>query len=296
MRLTIAVPLMNQLQDSKGILALLKYISSDDVEFIFIDNGSTDKYEDFILHYLRPKRMQYIRNKENVGLVRSMQIAYENCNTEILAITHNDVLVYEKDWDKRVASYFEKMPDVGAAGFFGSQGCGPIGERIQDVPHSGVMAGMSNMLEAEIHGFRMHEEWKPAAIFDGLMMIFRMEMLKKGGGFDQQYKYHHIYDRDASLESLKRGYKNIVINVPCHHLSGLTANRSDYQNWAREKFPDKKHDQTFNADKFIHDENSLLFKEKFKDVLPLYVNDDFSFRNEQQGQWNFKGDAIKKMK
>lgn len=296
MRLTICIPVLNQLQDSKGILALLKYISSPDVEFMFIDNGSTDDYEDFILHYLRPKRMQYIRNNENVGLVKSMQIAYENCTTELLAITHNDVLIYEKDWDKRIASYFETMPDLGGVGFFGAQGCGPVGERIQDVPRPNVMAGMSNMLEAEIHGMRLNKPWHPVAIFDGLMMIFRMEMLKKAGGFDQRYKYHHMYDRDASLESLRCGYKNIVVNVPCHHLSGLTANRSDYQNWATNKFPDKKNDPTFSADKFIHDDNSIRFKEKFKDVLPLYVNDDFSYRLGTQGQWAFKGDSITKLK
>src|SRR3990167_4887688 len=192
MRLTISIPVLNQLQDSKGILALQRHISSDDTEFMIIDNGSADKYEDFLLHYMRPKKMNYIRNEENVGMLKSIQIAYENCTTELLALTHNDVFIYEKDWDQRIISYFKEMPDLGGVGFFGSQGCGPIGERIQDVPRSNVMAGMSNMLEAEIHGFRLNESWRAAAIFDGFCMIFRMDMLKKAGGIDQRYKYHHI--------------------------------------------------------------------------------------------------------
>jgi len=216
---------MNQLNDTKGVMGTLKYNTSDDTEWMIIDNGSTEPVEDFFVKNLKPKRMNYIRNEENIGLVKTIQQAYDNCETDILAITHSDVFIYEKDWDKRIISYFEKMPNLGAAGFFGAQGCGPIGERIQDVPSAGVMAGMSNMLEAEIHGMRMEKEWHPVAIFDGLMMIFRMDMLRKGNGFDQRYIYHHIYDRDASLESLRRGYNNIVVNVPCHHLSGTTANR-----------------------------------------------------------------------
>jgi len=287
LKMSLAIPYLNQLADTKPVLATFKANTSEETEWLIIDNGSTDPVEEFIVKYLKPKRMNFIRNETNIGLVKTYQQAYENCETDILAITHNDVFVFEKDWDKRIIKYFEEMPDLGGVGFFGSQGCGPVGERIQDVPMPGMMAGMSNMLEAEIHGMRLDREWRPAAIFDGFMMIFRMDMLRKGGGFDLRYKYHHIYDRDASLESLRRGYKNIVVNVPCHHMSGLTANRGDYQNWIKDI---QKRD---DADKFTHDENSKLLEEKFKDMLPLYVNDDFSFRTGNSGQWNFKGDNIK---
>jgi GT2 family glycosyltransferase len=288
-KLTLAIPFLNQLNDAKAPLATFRHNTSEDTEWLIIDNGSTDPIEDFILKFIKPKRMNFIRNESNVGLVKSYQQAYENCTTEFLAITHNDVFVFEKDWDKRVVKLFEEMPDLGGVGFFGSAGCGPVGERIQDVKYSGQMAGLSNMLEAEVHGMRLDKEWEYVSIFDGFMMIFRMEMLKKVGGFDQRYKYHHIYDRDASLESLRQGYKNIVVNVPCHHLSGLTANRSDYQDWI------KKLQGREDGDMFTHDENSKIFREKFDSVLPLYVESDGTFRTGTQGQWNFKGDAIKKL-
>jgi hypothetical protein len=236
--------------------------------------------------------MNFIRNDENVGMIETMQQAYKNCEADVLVVIHNDVFVFEKDWDKRILSYFEEMPDLGAFSFFGAQGCGPVGERIQDVPMQGMMAGYSNMLEAEIHGVRMNEPWRAVSIFDGLCMGFKMDMLRKGKGFDMRYKYHHIYDRDIALESLKRGYKNIVVNVPCHHLSGLTANRSDYQNWVNQKTGMLG---AGSGDKFIHDDNSKVFAEKWKEVLPLYVETDFSYRTGQQGQWGFKGDAITKM-
>lgn len=291
MKLTLAIPIMNQLNDAKGPLGTFRYNTSDDAEWLIIDNGSTDPVEEFIREHLRPKRLNYIRNNENVGMVATMQQAYEECDSDILALTHNDVFIYEKDWDQRIVSYFENMPDLGAVGLFGSQGCGSFGGRIQDVPNMGVAAGVSNMLEAEVHGMRMAREFRPVSIFDGFFMAFRMEMLETGGGFDQRYHYHHIYDRDASLESLRRGYNNIVVNIPCHHMCGLTANRGEYQDWVSEKTKDARGE--IHGDKWTHDENSKLFNEKWRDVLPLYVEDDFSFRTGYHLQWIFKGGSIR---
>lgn len=292
MKLTLAVPVWNQLNDSKGILALLKHNTSPETEMMIIDNGSTDPYEDFCYKYLKPSRLNYIKNDQNIGLVKTYQQAFDACVTDLLAVVHNDVFIYEKDWDQRVIRMFETMPDLGAVGLFGSQGCGPVGERIQDVTYYGQAAGWSNMLEAEVHGMRLITgSYKPAAIFDGFAMIFRMDMLKKAGGFDQRYNFHHIYDRDIALESIKHGYKNIIMDIPSHHLSGLTANRTDWQTLA-----DKEAGTTdFKGDKFYHDDNSRLFKEKWADVLPLYIEEDFSFRTGAQPPWEYKGDAITKL-
>ena len=119
-------------------------------------------------------------------------------------------------------------------------------------------------------------------------MIFRNEMLKKAGGVDQRYDFHHIYDRDLSLASLALGYKNVVLDVKSHHLSGLTANRPEYQNWISSKVG-----VDGGGDKITHDANSEIFREKWANYLPIYIEDDFSFRRGQQGTWDFKGDDIK---
>ncbi len=294
MKATLVIPFFNQLQNAKGPIGSLRYTTSDETEWMVIDNNSTDSVEEFVRKFIKPKKLNYLRNNENLGMLKTLQQAYENCETEILALTHNDVFIYEKDWDQRILKYFREMPDLGGVGFFGCQGCGQGAERIQDIPFHlppTTMAGMSNMLEGELHGFRMEKDWHPVAVFDGFFMCFRMEMLKKVGGFDQRYHYHHVYDRDASLESLRQGYKNIVVNVPCHHLCGLTANQAEYQKW----IDNKVKTTDFTGDKWTHDENHKLFAEKWGSVLPVYVQDDFSFRKGQQGQWDFKGDAILKL-
>ena len=86
-------------------------------------------------------------------------------------------------------------------------------------------------------------------------------MLKEAGGFDQRYQWHHMYDLDASLTSLKLGYKNIVINLPCHHLSGLTANN----------------DAKLTSGPEIHAANSRLFLEKWAPELGVTVDEEFNY-------------------
>lgn len=297
MQMTIAIPIMDQLSDAIGILKLLRDNTSRNVEFLIIDNGSTDPVEDVFRRYIRPAKLNYIRNEQNIGLVKTMQQAYENCKTEYLTILHDDVFIYEKNWDITVLELIKNIGNIGVAGFFGVQGIGKVGERIQDVEYENQAPGMSNMLEAEKHGMRLKSDWSACASVDGFAMIINMELLNKTNGFDQRYQYHHYYDRDICLESLRYGYNNIVVGVMCHHLSGLTANRGQYQNWIDEKTAkDRTEDQELRTgDKWTHDTNAKIFYDKWNEVTPLYVLSDFSFRqNNIQYQFGeYQGDKIR---
>jgi glycosyltransferase involved in cell wall biosynthesis len=271
--LTICVPFMNNLRFGMPMMGCLKYMTSEETEILIIDNGSTDPIEKYIQNYIKPKRLNYIRFEENQGLMETNKIAYEKCETDLLMLLHTDCFIFEKDWDQRIRGYFDSIDKLGMAGFFGAQGCLPDGGRLQDVEFDGQMSGLSNMLEAEIHGARLKAPWRACAIYDSFAMVMSMEMLKAGKGFDMRYELHHLgTDRDISLESLRRGYKNIVVNVPCHHIGGVTGESDIYQKWLEKRTGSKFEDGK------IHNANAKLFKDKWKEVLPLYVEDDFSFR------------------
>jgi len=272
---TIVIPLINGLREAMPALALLKYNTSPDTEWLIIDNGSTEPIERYIRDYIKPKRLNYFRNEDNPGLIKNSQFAYENTDSDVLIWVHADCFIYEKDWDKKIESYFKEMPDLGVVGLMGSQGCLPNGGRIQDVDYADQMSGWSNMVEAEIHGKRLKEPWHACAIFDNFFMSFSRKMLDDAGGMELGgLKYHHYHDRYMSLESLRLGYKNI-------------GNPTDSIQ--------------------MHEDNKKLFMQRFKDVLPLYIQDDFSFRTgkfpyyveesayEGQGT-EYKGDAITKLK
>lgn len=284
--LTLAIPFFNQLSDVKGIIGLLKANTSPTVDWLIIDNGSTDPVESFFRDTLRPKRLEYIKNPSNLGLVATYNQIFSKVNTDLVAVLHNDVFVFEPFWDKRVIKAFQDLDRLGSLGFFGAAGVGVIGERLQDPEFPGQMAGLSNLLEAEQHGIRLQDPYRPAAILDGLAMVFSMEMISKANGLDTHYQYHHLYDRDLPLTSLALGYQNIVLNIPCHHQSGLTANRPEYQTWINQK----THQPA--GDAWTHEINTQYFQKKWADSLPLYLEPDFSFRVGRQNGRVYKGDAI----
>lgn len=290
MKLTLSIPYFNQLNNTKGIIGLLRQMTSDGTEWMVIDNGSSEPVEDFFREFIRPKRFRYIRNRRNVGMIATYQQIFDEVETDLVAILHNDVYVYEKNWDKRVVKTFKEIDKLGSLGFFGSQGCGPRGERLQDREVPAAFSGLSNLVEAEAHGMRLVEPWRPAAILDGFAMVFSMEMIKKAGGMDKRYRYHHMYDRDLPLTALSLGYKNVVLNVPCHHHSSLTANSQAYQQWINREVGQEE------ADIFTHDENNKLLAEKWASALPLYIENDFSFRKGKVGGIEYKGAKILKSK
>lgn len=302
MDLTLAIPIYGMLHHSKGALGNLKMVTSEDVEWLIIDNGSQPPIEEFFIKYLKPRRVRVVRNEENIGLVKTYQQIFDLCETKYLMILHDDVYIYERYWDKRVVGIFNEIDDLGMVGFFGASGCGPMGERIQDIEVGGgnnMMAGVSNMLEAEKHGTRLEGRYKAVAIFDGFALGFRMEMVKKSGGIDKRYKLHHLYDRELGLVSLALGYKNVVLGVSCHHTTGLTTGNAIYGDWLKKVFKREFGKEPMDVgamDKHIHDSNTAIFMEKWRDVLPLYIEEDFSFRQGWHGFWEFKGDAIRRWK
>ena len=55
--LTITIPFMNNLRFGMPMLGNLKYMTSEEVEWIVVDNGSTDPIEQYIRNYIKPKKL-----------------------------------------------------------------------------------------------------------------------------------------------------------------------------------------------------------------------------------------------
>ncbi len=290
--LTILIPVMNNLRWAMSFFGNLKYLTSEDVEWLVVDNGSTDPIEKYIRDFVKPRKLNFIRFEENQGLMETNKVAYENCTTDLLMLLHTDCFIFEKDWDQRVRGYFDSIDKLGIVGFFGAQGCGMDGGRIQLVAKredQQLDAGLSNMLEAEMHGQRLKDNWKPAAIFDSFAMMISMDLLRKTKGFDMRYKFHHFYDRDISLESLRHGYKNIVVNVACHHVGSVTAQDPLYQKW-QQKVVGNATDSIK-----LHNLNKKQFEKKWREVLPLCIGNDFHFMTNDEftyDYYDFKGNKI----
>lgn len=260
--LSIATICFNQLSDTKQVWGswLATIQDKQGIELVVVDNGCTDGTIEWLNQFVFPHftNHQVISNPENVGVIPALNQIWKAAKGDVVAVLHNDLLVYEQGWDQRIIKVFADNTKCGLAGFFGAEGMGANGGRINC---------HCNFLEAEFHAQRDSGERK-VSHFDGITLIWRKEMMDEIGGMDEKrYKYHHWYDRWLSLKCLFSGWENWFIGVSCHHLNGLTANRPDYQAWVEGKMGTTG----FTGDKAIYDQNERLFFEDFGAELPFII-------------------------
>ena len=262
MKMSIIIPVLGQIHEVKGIVNLILALATSDYETVIINNTvdpkEREEWNQFIQTYLRPKNLVYIENPDNLGMVQTLQQGYEESTGDILAYLHSDLFIYKEGWDQTVIDVFESNPEIGLAGFFGQKGM---------YPNAGRYDCMSNMMEAEIHGRRMIVPLEYVVATDGFSMICKREMLDKGNGFDMDFRFHHVYDKNIGMDSLHRGYKNVCINIPVHHWSGKTANSAQYQDWINKQMGTNTGDQDTMAI------NLDIFDRKWGNCLPIFVDD-----------------------
>lgn len=259
MRIAIGVPILNQPEMTQQFLDTLRANEGEHLPIILVDNGSTPPLRDWLIGLTEGDFV--IRNDENVGVRTALNQIYQVAkpNFDYIIYLHNDVLIHEKDWDKKIIRNLAEDDNIGVAGFYGAKGIGVPG--IYSVPyqiHQLVRTeNVSNCIRmnAAVHGFRNirgGKETEEVAVLDGFCLIVNMNLLKQTDGFDRNLPPHHMYDNDICLESIDRGFKNVVIAMDADHLGGRTDVGED---WTK----------PFNKSKAdIHAEAHPIFYEKWR--------------------------------
>ena len=249
MRLSIVFTVMNQFPLARtAISSALRNLSDGaDVQLVIIDNGSDVPFEFQSYDRIIPL---IIRHEKSIGVYPTFWDALPHCTGDVIAYFHSDMIVAEKDWDKRVLQAFSDQK-LGMIGFIGSneidggggRGMGTtsnfLGCSYMDsdgMGHTKTWQGSP----AEPHGKR--GAWfYPAAVVDGCSMIFRKSVLK---AIKQREKFppHHFYDKLLSCEVRELGYAMGVLGVGCDHISGQTVNQEQKyvtmaEEWSRAHVP-----------------------------------------------------------
>src|SRR5258708_36503711 len=90
---------------------------------VIFDNGSDLKYEPSDWQKDFPFRVKVIRDERNRGFYRPiLDLADFATQADIVALCHNDLYFYEKDWDVRLQEVFAAQANngLGMIGFCGS--------------------------------------------------------------------------------------------------------------------------------------------------------------------------------
>jgi len=146
---------------------------------------------------------------------------------DIFAFFHDDLIIKDADWLKRVLFEFED-PGVGMVGFAGALEHGS--DNLYKAPYEMQQLGrshfLSNMEDAEVHGKRFTGSCN-IAVLDGMALIVRKRILEMWEpwhgwpvGTDIGYSW---YDYAICCETHAQRYDIRLVGIPVKHYGGRTA-------------------------------------------------------------------------
>lgn len=211
---------------------------------------------------------------ENIGNYGVFHRSARKLSADLILFIHNDLVIHEAGYDRRLIEVFSEDSDLGLAGFIASDeidfaGGRGLGTRSN---YQGEEPGTS---PAETHGKR-DEGYHSAAVVDGAAMCFRREALLDLPELD--FPPHHFYDKLFSCQALERGWRVGYLGIACDHLSGQTANSyKGYHDLARRWCEEHDCVRTGNPDQDVYLEAEHRFLTEYRDekrFIPLKVGPD----------------------
>ena len=251
---SIIIAVWNQLRYTKlSVDSILKNSRDTDFELVIVDNGSRlDVNNCFDNLKTCGVDIQYIRNDENLGPIRAINQGIKRAKYDYIAVMHNDVIILQDHWLEKVLSYMDRDPKIGIAGLAGRQ----------EIYDTGCVneASLKHDLRSEDLNSPMKEDIAEVAVVDGLGFIMARRFLEKTKGFDEAFGYMHCYDLDISLQSIKAGFKNVVVKVAAMHIGngGMTRQLGEYKELVKDDYG------LLNA-------NCKIFSEKWRGLLPIKI-------------------------
>lgn len=186
----------------------------------------------------------------NRDIITAFNLIYKGTSEPIIALIHDDVVIYEKGWDERVLREFDD-PSVGLVGFGGALGHGTANlyTTPYHLPNLARQNFMSNMRDAEKHGMRFAGE-RDVVVLDGMALFVRRSVLDKWGGWPREGIGYFMYSESLCCEVRRQGLHIRLVGVDFEHLGGKSSGA---------KLP------------YSYEEEHRYFYDNNKDVMPAWV-------------------------
>lgn len=266
----IGIPVQDGHTLTDKLLANLAAVSTPDLKIVIIDNNSTDYYGGYA-------GIDVIRNNKNLGYYAPLKQLYEAYpDEEIIGLVHNDMLIYEENWDKRVRDCFDADTQLMLVGFCGSY----------EVDERGGRGGGTFVNFRGAEGFQSpaagakNPGLVPSACLDSIVMIFRREGVELLAEDWDNLPLAHFYDRIWPLKLVEQGYHVGTLGVECDHMGGMTtvANtryRDDCAAWLNERGLPYEDPET---EMYLVPERRYLgeYRDQ-KRFIPCRIREDYSY-------------------
>lgn len=250
---SIVIAVWNQLGYTRLTVDSILKNTAQPFELVIVDNGSKPDIKAYFDSIKSVADIRYIRNDVNVGPIVGINQGLRAAKYPYIAVIHNDVVIFEKDWLGKIVTAMGSDPEIGIAGIAGRKEIFRTGCVNEDsLKH--------NLQNEEDLGPVMAEDVTEVAVVDGLCFVIKRELLDKIGGLDEAYGYMHCYDLDVSLSSINAGYKNVVVKIEAMHVGngGRTRNMKGYREIVKDDYGLLK-------------KNCKILADKWRRILPLKV-------------------------
>lgn len=226
----LAAPVVNGKAMTKVMVDnLAQTVQGKKFKLVIVDNRSDRPYlrKDF------PKKLPFdIEFKyypENKGFYYPLIDLYNQYPDELIGLIHNDLLLYEQGWNKRMAQCFTDDPKLGLIGLCGSNEIDQLGGRGAGtmVFFRGAEVKVGDRTykgQDQAAGMRI-THLAPSACLDSLFMMFRRDVIPHLMNERDPWAdvtLAHFYDRIWPIRTIEAGYRVATLGVECDHIGGIT--------------------------------------------------------------------------
>jgi len=185
-------------------------------ELCVVDNASSDGTGDYLYELDRARPLRYLRNDNNVGLIRALNQGAQLAEGDLLCFLHNDTEMRDPRWLERLTGAVQSSARIGLAGLYGARRLRRDGRYVgRTIVH--CLEGEGNLAAPRLE----------VAAVDGVCLALARDALEAVGGFDEGYGFFHGYDRDLSFAVRELGLRCAVVNAPFVHRGGGTRTGAD---------------------------------------------------------------------
>ena len=233
MKLSIVIICWNDLEVLRNCLrSIYAGTHSTEFEIIVSDNGSNDGSIEFMRRYYPKVRL--LENRSNLRFSKANNVGIQACRGELILILNPDTLIHDRTLDKWV-EFADRHPEAGA---FGCRVLNPNGSyqgSARPFPtiwrewvaalYLRPLAYLSDVFISDTYNGWKGDTERPIDWQSGCSVLFRADLLRRIGGFDEQF-YYHYEEVDLCQRIWDAGYQ--ILYTPdstVTHLGGQSTNR-----------------------------------------------------------------------
>jgi len=234
MKISLIVLTWNSLPYIKQTLPPLLEQKYKEVEYIYVDNGSTDGTVEYIKEQIqknRDRNIKLIENGTNLGISIAKNKAVQQSSGEYIILIDDDILIENKDFLSNIVEYYQTLDNPAfLMPFFVDKEEISHGDTKSFGTYYYAFGIQKNKPKQKIEKIMAYTKPIEIAINQGGAMFIKKDIWNILGGFDESQKFN-LDDDDISTRAMIYGYKNYLYNKEYIVHLGL-AKRADKYRYA----------------------------------------------------------------